>query len=460
MAARKRVCVIGAGPSGIAAAKNCLQAQLDVVVFETNDRVGGNWVFKAATGHSSVYENTHLISSKAWSEYEDFPMPPHYPDYPNHRQLQAYFDSYARHFGVSETIRFRHVVRSVTPRNGSGWDVAYSDAAAGERSEPFDVVMVANGHHWDPKHPEIEGSFDGTLMHSHAFKGLEEDWRGKAVLVIGGGNSACDVAVEAARISDKVCLSMRNPQWFVPKFIFGMPADEFAARSNWIPRAVRQRAFALTLRLLQGPYSRYGLPMNRTLPLTHHLTLNSDLIDYVRHGRILPRPGVARFDGRHVVFSDGRREPFDIVCACTGFRITFPFFAPALVDFSSAERVPLFRKMMHPDYEDLYFIGLVQPSGCVWPLADHQAKLACAEIRGRYKRPGDMRRAIRHEMDHPHYAYSGGTRHSVEVDYHLFRKELKAELKKAGIDIGSPPRGIASKYKTSMPGTFGSRVTR
>ena len=104
--AKKRVCVIGAGPSGIAAAKNCLESGLDVVVFEKNDKVGGNWVFNAKTGHSSVYENTHIISSKTWSVYEDFPMPADYPDYPSHAQLQAYFESYARHFGVYERIRF------------------------------------------------------------------------------------------------------------------------------------------------------------------------------------------------------------------------------------------------------------------------------------------------------------------------------------------------------------------
>ena len=95
-----RVCVIGAGPSGITAAKNCIQNGLDVTVFEMNDKVGGNWVFNSKTGHSSVYENTHLISSKAWSEFEDFPMPDSYPDYPNHLQLQVYFEDYARHFGV------------------------------------------------------------------------------------------------------------------------------------------------------------------------------------------------------------------------------------------------------------------------------------------------------------------------------------------------------------------------
>ncbi len=444
-----RVCVIGAGPCGIAAGKNCAQAGLDFVLFEKNDRVGGNWVFNAATGHSSVYENTHIISSKTWSEYEDFPMPADYPDYPNHRQLQAYFEAYARHFGVYDAIRFNHTIRNVKPRHGGGWDVAFADAEGQDHVEGFDVLMVANGHHWNPKYPDLEGTFDGTLLHSHDFKGLTDDWRGKNVLVIGAGNSACDVAVEAARVAAKVCLSMRSPQWFIPKFLFGVPADVFGARTRWLPRALKQWSLGKTLTLLQGPYSRYGLPMNTKPPLTHHPTLNSDFIDYVRHGRIKPRRGIKHLDGREVEFTDGTREAFDIICACTGFWISFPFFDTSLIDFKDAKRVPLFRKMMHADYRDLYFIGLFQPLGCVWPLADYQARLACEEVLGRYSRPTDMKAAIQHEMDNPHYDFSDGSRHSVQVDSHAFRKELKAELKKAGLDIGAPPQGIASKYKVT-----------
>src|ERR1700756_5062511 len=149
MVSNKRICVVGAGPSGIAAGKNCILFGLDVVVFEKGDKVGGNWVFNVKTGHSSVYENTHIISSKVWSEYEDFPMPDEYPDYPSHRQLQAYFESYARTFGVYERIRFKHIVTSVT-RTGEGkWAVEYTDDAGASHTDLFDQLMVANGHHWN-----------------------------------------------------------------------------------------------------------------------------------------------------------------------------------------------------------------------------------------------------------------------------------------------------------------------
>ena len=451
----QRVCVIGAGPSGIAAAKNCIEAGLEVVVFEKNDKVGGNWVFDARTGHSSVYDHTHIISSKRLSEYEDFPMPADYPDYPDHRQLQTYFESYARHFGVHERIRFQHVVEKVTRQASGEWIVEFLDEHGSAHTQSFDILMVANGHHWNPRHPHYEGHFSGTYLHSHDFKGVGDAWRGKRILVIGGGNSACDVAVESARVAAKVGLSMRSPQWFLPKFLFGQPSDVFAVRSNWMPRRLRQWIFTRLLTFLQGRYSDYGLPMNTDPVLAHHPTLNSDLLDFIRHGRIEPRPGIRRFHDDEVEFVDGRREAFDIVCACTGFWISFPFFDTSFIDFQHAPKVPLYRRMMHADYPNLYFIGLLQPTGCVWPLADYQAKLACAEIRGRYRRPADLPSAIRRENDRSPFAQALGLRHSTEVDYHAFRDVLKAELAQAGIDIGRPPLGVPSRYKSfrvSAPG--------
>jgi Flavin-binding monooxygenase-like len=406
MGYKVQVCVIGAGPSGIAAAKNAMQFGFDVVVFEKNDKVGGNWVFNASTGHSSVYENTHIISSKTWSEYEDFPMPDHYPDYPNHLQLQAYFESYARHFNVLEHILFKHTVTRVTRTGDDRWSVEYTGETGELDTRIFDQLMVCNGHHWNPKYPEYAGEFTGTFMHSHDFKSINDDWRGKSVLVIGAGNSACDIAVEAARLAGRVCLSLRSPQWFVPKFIFGMPSDVFAARTNWMPAKLKQFSLTRLLKLLQGPYSRYGLPINTLPALSQHPTLNSDLLDFIRHGRITPRPAIKRFIGSNVEFVNGEVEAFDIVCACTGFWITFPFFEKSLIDFQHAEKVPLFRKMMHPDYKNLYFIGLFQPVGCIWPLADYQAKLACSEIVGKYQRPHNLKAAIQDEIDHPHFDFT------------------------------------------------------
>jgi hypothetical protein len=201
-----------------------------------------------------------------------------------------------------------------------------------------------------------------------------------------------------------------------------------ASRSTWLPRAWRQWGLTKLLGFVQGRYRDIGLPENTEPVLSHHPTVNSELLDVIRHGRIVPRPGIARFDGHSVHFTDGSSDDYDVVVACTGFKISFPFFPAGFLDLEHAEQVPLYKKMMHAEHQSLYFIGLFQPLGCIWPLADYQAKLACADIHGRYQRPRDLPAAIAHEIAHPHYQWEAAPRHSTEVDYHMFRRELLAEL--------------------------------
>ena len=446
-----RLAVIGAGPSGLAMAKNALEAGIDVTVFEQNHAVGGNWLFSEAPGHSSVYENTHIISSKTQSEYEDFPMPADYPDYPDHRQLQAYFEAYARHFGVLETIRFRHRVQRAEPAPGKRWRLRVETADGLVLEETFTHLAVANGHHWDAKHPEYPGEFTGEYLHSREFRRVPERWRGKRVLIIGAGNSACDVAVEVSRVTRDVALSLRSPQWFIPKYLLGQPTDALAARSaTWIPAFIGRPLLQRLLTRLQGPLRDYGLPEPDWAPYEAHPTVNQDLLPLIRHGRIRPRPAVERWDGDGVVFTDGAREPFDVVVAATGFWISFPFFDERLIDFRTARKVPLFRRMLHPDLPTLYFIGLFQPLGCIWPLADYQAMLACQEMLGNWRRPKDLRAAIDKELANPHYDFRDSLRHSTEVDYAQFRAELLAELKTCGIRIGPPPMGRPGRYRTGV----------
>jgi hypothetical protein len=328
---------------------------------------------------------------------------------------------------VLPLVRFNQTVQHARREADGGWVLTVS-GPDGDRTDRCTHLMVANGHHWNPRWPDIPGDFAGRYLHSHDFKRADDQWRDQRVLVIGAGNSAADVAVETSRVARSVHMAVRSPQWFVPKYLFGLPADVIAARQRWVPPGLRQRGLTLLLRTLQGSYAKIGLPENTRPVLSQHPTLNSDLLDLFRHGRVVARPGVTRFDGHTVHFGDGTQDTYDIVVAATGFKITFPFFEPGFLDLEEATSVPLYRKMMHPDVPTVYFIGLFQPLGCIWPLADHQAKLACADITGRYRRPADLRARIAHEIAHPHYAMDQAPRHSTEVDYHRFRDELLAEL--------------------------------
>lgn len=423
-----KICVIGAGPSGITAAKNLLQQGLtDFVVFEKNSELGGNWVFDERNDHSSIYETTHIISSKRMSEYEDFPMPSDYPDYPSHIQLLKYFNDYARHFGVNNYIRFNTTVESATPCANHQWHIVYKDEN-GKHEAFFDYLLVANGHHWDPLLPQYEGEFSGTILHSHQYK-RAKPFQNQRVLVVGGGNSACDIAVETSRISSKTCISMRRGQHVFPKFICGKPTDIAFATINWMPLWCKQFVIKAVIRILQGRYPKYRLKKPTGRPLAVHPTINSELLYFIRHGKILPRPGIERLEGKEVYFSDGRKEEFDTLIWATGYKISFPFFDKHLIDYSMLTHVPLYRKMMHPEFDNLYFIGLFQPQGCIWPLADYQAKIAACIIKGTLKKPANLPQKIEKEIKKLSKVFKANTRHALEVDYKSFRRQLLKELK-------------------------------
>ena len=430
-----RIAVVGAGPSGIAAIKNLQEQGLThITCFEKNSQLGGNWVYDEQNKHSSVYETTHIISSKRWSEFEDFPMPADYSDYPSHAQLLTYFKDYAQHFDLNKFIRLNTSVIKVTQTVHSTWDVVFEDEL-GIHTELYDYLLVANGHHWDPLMPSYPGEFNGELLHSHQYKKASV-FKGQRVLVVGGGNSACDIAVEISRVAHHTCISMRKGYHIFPKFILGKPTDVAVAKIQWMPFRLRQKFIGLVVRGLQGRYAKYRLQQPDCQPLEVHPTINTELMYFIRHGKINPCPGIVLFKGQQVHFADGSIDEFDAVIFATGYQISFPFFDKAVVDFSSITHIPLYRKMMHPDYDTLYFIGLCQPQGCIWPLADYQSKIAARIIAGTLKRPEQLHQKIARELNKPHYRFKTNTRHALEVDYHMFRRELLAMLDQSITSIG------------------------
>lgn len=424
-----RIAVIGAGPSGLTTLKNLKQAGLqNVVCYEASDAIGGNWVFREDDNHSSVYASTHLISSKKLSQFEDFAMPSDYPDFPSHRQVLAYFQSYARHFDVLGAIVLRtRVEKAVRDRTGC-WRLQLA-SADGRREEVFDYLLICSGHHFDPAVPAYPGQFTGRILHSHAYK-YAEAFRGERVLVVGGGNSACDIAVDLSRVAARTVLSMRRGYHIIPKIVFGMPVDVAYRRVRHLPKPLRRFILETGLKLSIGKWERYGLEKPDRAVLEMHPTLNSDVLMQIRHGRITPRRGIARLDGKTVVFTDGQAEDFDALIWATGYKTSFPFFDRAFIDWREALRIPLYLKMMHPDIGNLFFIGLFQPIGCIWNLADHQAHIAALQITGRLKRPANIQALLAQEMNAPHWRFEDRPRHQAEVDYHDFRASLLRELAK------------------------------
>ena len=422
---KKHICVIGAGPSGITAAKNLLDEGLKVTVFDRGSEVGGNWVFSETEGHSSVFETTHIISSKTMSQYDDFPMPDDYPDYPSHTHLADYFQSYARHFKLYQHIHFQTLVKKCERTEQGKWSVL-SEKEGKETAHIFDALAVCNGHHWLPRTPQYKGHFEGEFIHSHTVKRFSH-FQNKRVLVIGGGNSACDVAVESSRVASSVDISWRRGYWIAPKFMMGKPSDTIGSAMDKLPQWIWSKSIELMLRIRNGSNEQHGLP-NPTTPFgSHHPTINDDLFYTIRHGKVKPRPDIERLEGSAVHFKDGTFGEYDSIVACTGYQISHPFFDENLINYSEGE-VPLWLKMMHPTIENLYFIGLFQPLGCIWPGSELQSKIMARELVGAWKRPKNLLLLIEREMRHPDFKQINTPRHTITVHYLKFRKRLLCHL--------------------------------
>ena len=427
-----RVCLIGAGSSGIAAAKALFEAKIPFDCFETSDRVGGNWVFGNANGMSSAYEGLYINTSRERMAYSDFPMPRSYPDFPHHTQIASYFEAYVDHFGFRRTIEFQTSVTRVTKEPDGQWLVRLRHVNGGEDEERrYSAVLVANGHHWDPLLPDppFPGTFAGRELHAHHYKSKDE-LRGKRVVVVGMGNSAMDIAVESSEVAERTFLSGRRGVHVIPKYAFGRPIDQFFTSAR-LPWAIRQRMGEALQRLAVGDMARYGLPRPDHRLGEAHPTISGRILDRLTHGAITPKPNIAELAGERVRFTDGTVEVADVVVYCTGYKVTFPFFDPSFVSAKDND-LPLFMRVFHPEHAGLVFIGLLQPLGAIMPLAEAQGKWIARWLLGDYTLPPEreMRAHMEDERRNMFARYVKSKRHTMQVDFDDYLLELERELRR------------------------------
>jgi cation diffusion facilitator CzcD-associated flavoprotein CzcO len=423
--------IIGAGSSGIAAVKALAGRGFDVTAFEKSDRVGGNWVWGNSNGMSSAYRSLHINTSRERMEYSDFPMPKSYPDFPHHTHIAEYFDAYVDRFGVRERIRFETGVERAARRPDGVWELALD---TGE-THRCDALLVANGHHWDPRWPEpaFPGAedFGGVQMHSHHYKGEDPSFfRDKRVVVLGMGNSAMDIAVEASFSAEQVYLAARRGAHVMPKYLFGKPIDQLGA-SPKIPFAVRSRLLAGMLKLYQGDMERYGLPKPDHALGAAHPTVSDDILSRMAHGTITAKPNIAALTRDSVRFTDGSEVAADIVVYCTGYKVTFPFFDDGFIAAPDND-LPLFRRTFHPDIPNVFFIGLLQPLGAIMPIAEHQSSWVADFLSGRYALPpaAELRTDIERERAQMFKRYVRSKRHTMQIDFDDFLVALAKERRR------------------------------
>jgi len=428
-----KACIIGAGCSGFTMAKRLKDYGVDYDCFEASDNIGGNWYYKNPNGMSSCYQSLHIDTSKWRLAFEDYPVPEDWPDFPHHSQLLQYFHDYVDHFGLRETITFNTSVDKAVRREDGDWDVTLS---TGE-THTYQWLFVGNGHHWDPRTPDEypgQDTFSGYQIHSHHYEDPFEpyDFRGKRILVVGAGNSAMDISSELSQrpIAEKLTISMRRGVWVLPKYLGGQPADK-AVLPNWLPAGIGRALARSKIKKEIGNPEDYGLPKPDHEPLDAHPSVSGEFLTRVGCGDIAAKGTIDRFEPNAVVFKDGHREEIDAIVWATGYKVSFPFFDdPDLTP--NENRFPLFKRMVKPGYENLFFLALAQPLPTLVNFAEQQSKLLGALIAGEYALPSadDMHSVTAaDEKAHMGHFYQA-VRHTMQVDFNTYVRDLMQEIEK------------------------------
>ncbi|XP_028666542.1 flavin-containing monooxygenase 5-like [Erpetoichthys calabaricus] len=443
---KRRIAVIGAGASGLAAIKCCLDEGLEPMCFEQSDGLGGLWRFKEEPedGRSSIYRSVIINSSKEMMCYSDFPIPDDFANFMHNSKILEYFHLYARHFDLLRYIRFKTTVRRVKMRpdfSRSGqWEVVTATSGGLEESAIFDGVMVCTGHHTYPHLPlqDFRGieTFQGEYFHSREYKGPEK-FLGKRVIIIGVGNSGGDLAVELSRIADQVFLSTRRGCWVLNRILDdGLPYDmllitRFASLLkkilpfnflNWMEEQKLNKRF---------DHKLYGLQAKHRVS-SQHPTVNDELPNRIISGTVVVKPNIKELRGSSVTFEDGSVEDkIDVVIFATGYNVSFPFLDSSVITVRH-NQVSLYKHVFPPalEHPTLAFIGLVQAHGPLMVVAEMQARWVTRVFAGFGKLPQTkvMLKDIQRKKDELAKCFVSSQRHTFEEDFIYYMDELATQI--------------------------------
>lgn len=416
--------LIGAGPMGLCTARQLSRYGVDFSAFELHSDVGGLWDIE--NPHSTMYESAHLISSKAMTEIAEFPMREEVAIYPHHSDVRRYFHEYADRFSLRQHYTFGSRVTSTIPVNDGRWKLEWEQDQH-SHSDEFAGVLIANGQLHTPNLPSIEGSFDGEILHSSEYRSADI-FEGKRVLIVGCGNSACDIAVDAVHRARSVALSVRRGYHFVPKFVMGKPADSLGGRIR-LPRRMKQFIDGWLIRLVMGSPSKFGLPDPDYRLYESHPVVSPLVLHHIGHGDVDVLRQPVRYDGERVVFEDGVNRAFDLVLLATGYKLSFPFIDPQLLNWNDAAPA-FYMNVFHPERDDVFLMGMVEAAGLGWQARWEQAELVALYLAAKLRAPQIIRPI--QECIRRNTAMTGGMNY-LKVDrmaYYVHKETYRSQLLK------------------------------
>ncbi|MEM7101216.1 MAG: FAD-dependent oxidoreductase [Pseudomonadota bacterium] len=405
----KRVAVVGAGPCGLVATKTLLAAGHEVVCYEASDTVGGHWKIDNKSGKSAAYESLTTNTNKHMSRLRDYQMPEDWPDLPSHALMYDWWCGYVDQFSLLDALSLQREVKQIQPTS-SGWRLQAEHAGVVEWFD-FDAVVAASGNYWDLKLPAFVAQYSGAWIHAQQYRSPTRplDLAGKKVLVVGSGNTGCEIALELSReASIDVHLGARSGNWILPKYLDGPdgpvhiaaksplshPLDSVPKLIRVLPENVRDGLFnRIAKRVFAKQFGEYaqrltdaGMPPPPDNPLEKRPAVADGLAEALEAREITARPGVEGAEGKLVRFSNGRSDEFDVIICATGFHLTYPYIDQSILDTSNDD-MHLFRGLMHPQYHSLFVVGVSRPTGGFWPIAEAQAEFIGALLGGRYRLP-------------------------------------------------------------------------
>ncbi len=403
----KRVAVIGAGWAGLYAIKWLKELGLEPVCFEASNDIGGVWRYREDVP-GGVFKNTRATSSKHFLHASDFPMPEALPDFPHHTQIMGYLRSYADHFGLLDHVQLSTRVEELE-RVSDGWKLRTRHGTE-RREQHFDAVMVCSGPQGivrvDAEAHPLFSRFGGAITHAVDYKHPGHVTPGEQVLIVGAGESACDIVDEIVEVGTHVHLSIHHGQWFADRNIGSNAADLFTAtgfralagRFMMVEYLIRHFIIAPFIHLAWGR-GGHGIKswIPTTLYLHQFLNKSRDAILQVYRRAVTPHGRVVDIRGKEIHF-EGEDQPItvDRIVLATGYRPHWPFLP-------EQPRV-LFKKVFLPQDPTLAFIGFARPVlGSIPSLAELHARWAANVFAGRAL-PCRARRILETWMDQRDHA--------------------------------------------------------